>query len=161
MANRSRKGGNSNRFPLLGLQNHCRWWLQPWNGKTTISWQETDDEPRQCVEKQRQVCWQRSVKSRLWSPQWSVMNGCESWTLNKADCQRIDAFELRCWRRLLKVPWTAGRSNQSILREINLEYSLEGLVLMLKHQYFGHLMWTDNSLGKSLMLGKIKGKRRR
>ena len=90
-----------------------------------------------------------------------VMNGCESWTLNKADCQRIDAFELWCWRRLLKVPWTARRSNQSILKEINPEYSLEGLMLKLKLQYFGHLMRTDDSLEKSLMLGKIKGRRRR
>ena len=83
---------------------------------------------------------------------------CESWTIKKAECQRIDAFELWCWRRLLKVPWTARRSNQSILREINSEYSLERL--MLKSQYFGHLMQTDDSLEKSLMLGKIEGRRR-
>ena len=83
---------------------------------------------------------------------------CESWTVKKADCQRIDAFELWCWRRLLKVPWTARRSNQSILREINPEYSLEGLKLKL--QYFGYLMWTDDSLEKPLMLGKIEGRRR-
>ena len=86
--------------------------------------------------------------------------GCESWTLKKAECQRIDAFQLWCWRRLLKVPWTARRSNQSILREINPEYSLEGLMLRLKLQYFDHLMRTDNSLEKSLMLGKIEGSRR-
>ena len=88
-----------------------------------------------------------------------VMNGYESWTVKKADHWRIDAFELWYWRRLLRVPWTARRSNQSILREINPEYSLEGL--MLKLQYFGHLMWTDNSLEKSLMLGKIEDRRRR
>ena len=87
--------------------------------------------------------------------------GCESWTVKKAECQRIDDFELWCWRRLLKVPRTARRSNQSILREINPEYSLEGLMLKLKFQYFGHLMWTDDSLEKSLMLGKIEGRRRR
>ena len=81
--------------------------------------------------------------------------------MNKADCQRIDAFELWCWRRLLKVPWTARRSNQSILREINPEYSLEGLKLKLKLQYLGHLMQTDNSLEKSLMLGKKEKKERR
>ena len=88
---------------------------------------------------------------------------CESWTVKKAEHQRIDAFQLWCWRRLLKVPWTAGRSNQSILREINLEYSLEGLMLMLKLklQYFGHLRYTADSLEKSLMLGKIEGRRRR
>ena len=90
-----------------------------------------------------------------------VTHGCESWTIKKAGCQRIDAFELWCWRRLLKVPWTARRSSQSILREINLGYSLEGLMLKLKLQYFGHLMGTAHSLEKSLMLGKIEGRRRR
>ena len=90
-----------------------------------------------------------------------VTHGCESWTIKKAESQRIDAFELCCWRRLLKVPWTARRSNQSILREINPEYSLERLMLKLKFQYFGPLMQTGDSLGKSLMLGKIKGRRRR
>ena len=82
-----------------------------------------------------------------------VMYGCESWTIKKAECQRIDAFEL-CWRRLLRVPWTARRSNQSILKEINPEYSLEGLMLKLKLQYFGHLMRRADSLEKTLMLGK-------
>ena len=90
-----------------------------------------------------------------------VMYGCESWTIKKAEHQRIDAFELWCWRRLLRVPWTAKRSNQPILREINPEYSLEGLTLKLKLQYFGHLMRMAVSLEKSLMLGKIEGRRRR
>ena len=85
--------------------------------------------------------------------------GCESWTVKKTESQRIDAFELWCWRRLLRVPWTARRSNQSILKEISPEYSLEGL--MLKLQYFGHLMWRTDSLKKTLMLGKIEGRRRR
>ena len=89
-----------------------------------------------------------------------VTYGCESWTIKKAEHQRIDAFEQWCWRRLLRVPWTARRSNQSILREINPEYSLEGLMLKLKFQYFGHLMRTADSLEKSLMLGKIKGRSR-
>ena len=89
----------------------------------------------------------------------AVMHGCESWTIKKAECRRIDAFELWCWRRLLRVPWTARRSNQSILKEISPEYSLEGL--MLKLQYFGHLMWRADSLEKTLMLGKIEGRRRR
>ena len=89
------------------------------------------------------------------------MYGCESWTIKKAERWRIDAFELWCWRRFLRVPWTARRSNQSILKEINLEYSLEGLMLKLKLQYFGHLMWRADSFEKTLMLGKIEGRRRR
>ena len=89
-----------------------------------------------------------------------VMYGCESWTVKKAECQRIDAFELWCWRRLLRFPWTARRSNLSILKEINPECSLEGLMLKLKLQYFGHLMRRTHSLEKTLMLGKIEGKRR-
>ena len=90
-----------------------------------------------------------------------VMYGCESWTIKKAESQRIDAFELWCWRRLLRVPWTARRSNQSILKEIGPEYSLEGLTLKLKLQYFGHLMQRTDSFEKTLMLGKIEGRRRR
>ena len=90
-----------------------------------------------------------------------VMYGCESWTIKKAECQKIDAFELWCWRRLLRVPWTARRSNQSILKEIIPEYSMEGLMLKLKLQYFGHLMWRTDSSVKTLMLGKIEGGRRR
>ena len=91
----------------------------------------------------------------------AVMYGCESWTTKKAECQRIDAFELWCWRRLLRVPWTAQRSNQTILDEINAEYSLQGLMLKLKLQYFGHLMGRTNSLEKTLMLGKMESRRRR
>ena len=90
-----------------------------------------------------------------------VMYGCESWTIKKAEHQRIDAFELFCWRRLFRVPWTARRSNQSILKEISTEYSLEGLMLKLKRQYFGHLMERTDSIEKTLMLGKIEGRRRR
>ena len=90
-----------------------------------------------------------------------VMYGCESWTIKKAEHWRIDAIELWCWRRLLRVSWTARRSNQSILREISPKYSLEGLMLKLKPQYFDHLMWRSDSLEKSLMLGKIEGRRRR
>ena len=90
-----------------------------------------------------------------------VMYGCESWTTKKAEHWRIDAFELWCWRRLLRVPRTARRSNQFILKEINPEYSLEGLMLKLKLQYFGHLMWRTDSLEKTLMLGKIEGRRTR
>ena len=90
-----------------------------------------------------------------------VMYGCESWTINKVEHRRIDAFELWCWRRLLRVPWTARRSNQSILKEISSEYSLEGLMLKLKLQYFGHLMRRTDSFEMTLMLGKIEGGRRR
>ena len=90
-----------------------------------------------------------------------VMYGCESWTIKKAEHQRIDAFELWCWRRFLRVPWTARRSNQSILKEINPEYSLEGLMLKLKLRYFGYLMWRADSFEKTLMLGKIESGRRR
>ena len=89
-----------------------------------------------------------------------VMYGCESWTIKKAECWRIDAFELWCWKRLLRVPWTARRSNQSILKEISPEYSLEGPMLKLKLQYFGHLKWRTDSVEKTLMLGKIEGMRR-
>ena len=90
-----------------------------------------------------------------------VMHGCESWIIKKAEHRRIDAFELWCWRRLLRVPWTSRRSNQSILKEIKPEYSLEGLMLKLKLQYFGHLMRRTDSLEKTLMLGKTEGRRRR
>ena len=89
-----------------------------------------------------------------------VMHGCESWTIKKAEHRRNDAFELWCWRRLLRVPWTARRSNQSILKEINPEYSQEGLMLKLKLLYFGHLMQRINSMEKTVMLGKIEGRRR-
>ena len=89
----------------------------------------------------------------------AVMYGCESWSIMKAECQRIDAFELWCWRKLLRVPWTARRSNQSFLKEIRPEYSLEGLMLNLKRQYFGHLMQRTDSFEKTLMLGKIEGRR--
>ena len=90
-----------------------------------------------------------------------VMYGCKSWTIRRAECRRIDALELWCWRRLLRVPWIARRSNQSILKEISPEYSLEGLMLKLKLQYFGHLMPRTDSFEKTLMLGKIEGGRRR
>ena len=98
------------------------------------------------------------VKARVFP---GVMYGCESWTVKNAERRRIDAFELWCWRRLLRVPWTAGRSNQSILREISPGCSLEGLMLKLKLQYFGHLMQRADSFEKTLMLGKIEGRRRR
>ena len=111
--------------------------------------------------KSRDITWPtkvRLVKAMVFPV---VMYGCESWTVKKAERRRIDAFELWCWRRLLRVPWTARRSNQSILKEISSEYSLEGLMLKLKLQYFGHMMRRANSLEKTLMLGKMEGRRRR
>ena len=105
------------------------------------------------------TCQQRPIYQSYVFP--VVMYGYESWTIKKAECRRIDAFELWCWRRLLRVPWTARRSNQSILKEISPERSLEGLMLKLKLQYFGHLIQRTDSLEKTLMLGKIEGRRRR
>ena len=153
MANRRGKGGSGDRFPLIWLQNHCRQWLQPWNQKAIASWQESDNKPRKAVEKQRHYSTNKGtiVKAVVFPV---VMYGYESWTIKNAECQRIGAFKLWFWRRLLKVPWTARRSNQSILWEIKPEYSLEGLMLNLKLQYFHHLIQTDDSLEKSLMLGK-------
>ena len=113
---------------ILRLQNHCRWWLQPWNWKTLTPWKESYDQPKQHIKKQRHYL---STKVHL------AKYGCESWTIKKAESQRIDAFELWCWTRLLRVPWTARRSNQSILKEIILECSLEGLILKHKLQYLG------------------------
>ena len=110
--------------------------------------------------KKERHCWQRSIEFKaIVFP--AVMYGCESGTIKKPERRRIDAFELWCWRRLLRVPWTARQFNQSILKEISPEYSLEGLMLKLKLQYFGHLMWRVDSLEKTLMLGGIGGRRRR
>ena len=123
-------------------------------------WKESYDQHRQHIKKQRhyfvtKVCLLKAIVFPV------AMYGYESWTINKVEHQRIDASELWCWRRLLRVPWTAGRSNQSILKEISPEYSLEGLMLKLKLQYFGHLMWRTDSSEKTLMLGKLQGGRRR
>ena len=127
------------------------------------SWQESYDKPRQCFEKQRRnVSADKGLYSQgLFMVFPVVMYGCESWMVKKTEHQRIDAFKLWCWRRLLKVPWTARRSNQSILGEINPGYSLEGLMMKLKLQYFGHLIRIADSLDKSLMLGKTEDRRRR
>ena len=124
-------------------------WLQPWNQKTLAPWKKSYDQPRQCIKKAEtfitlstKVC---LVKAMFFPV---VMYGCESWTIKKSERRRTDAFELSCWRRLLTVPWTARRSNQSILKEISSEYSLEGLMPRLKLQYFGHLMWRTDLLKK-------------
>ena len=123
-------------------------------------WKEIYDQPRQHIKKQRHYFVNKGpvVKAMVFPV---VMYGCESWIVKKAEHRRIDACELWCWRRLLRVPWTARRSNQSILKEISPGCSLEGLMLKLKLQYFGHLMRRADSFEKTLMLGKIEGKRRR
>ena len=160
MANRWGNSGNSVRLYFFGLQNHCRWWLQPWNEKTPTPWKESYDQPDSIL-KSRDIILPtkvRLVKAMVFPV---VMYGCESWTVKKAECWRIDAFEVWCWRRLLRVPWTARRSIQSILKEISPGCSLEGLMLKLNLQYFGHLMWSVNSLEKTLMPGGIGGRRRR
>ena len=123
-------------------------------------WKKSYDQPRQHL-KSRDITSPTKVhlvKAIVFPV---VMYGCKSWTIKKAECGRIDAFELWCWRRLLRVPCTEKRSNQSILKEISPEYSLEGLMLKLKLQYFGYLMWRTDSLEKNLMLGKTEGRRRR
>ena len=122
-----------------------QYWRKSWKSKHRIK-------------KQRHhICHQRSI----WSKLWFVVYRCKTWIINKAECQIINAFRLWCWRKFLRVPWTARRSNQSILNEISPEYSLEGLMLKLKLQYFGHLMRRTDSLENTLMLGKIEGGRRR
>ena len=161
MANR---WGNSVRLYFFGLKNHCRWW--------NLNHCSHEIKKRLLLGRKVMTNLHSILKSRditlptkvhlvkaMVFP--VVMYGCESWTIKNAECQRIYAFELWCWKRLLRVPWTASRSNQSILKEINSEYSLERLMLKLTLQYFGHLMWRADSFEKTLMLGKIEGGRRR
>ena len=123
-------------------------------------WKKSYDQPRQHIKKQRHYFANKGPSTQSYGFS-IVMCGCESWTIKKAECGRIDAFELWCWRRLLRVPWTARRPNQSILKAISPKYSLEGLMLKLKLQSFGHLMRRADSLKKTLMLGKIEGRNRR
>ena len=120
-------------------------------------WKKSYDQPRQHIKKQRHYFADKGPSCKAIV----IMYGCESWIIKKAEHQRIDAFELSCWRRLLRVPWTARRSNQFILKEISSEYSLERLMLMLKLQYFDHLMQRTDSLEKTLMLGNTEGRRKR
>ena len=122
-------------------------------------WKKSYDQPRQHIKNQRHYFANRHPSSQSYGLS-SVMYGCQSWTIKKVESQRIDAFELWCWRRLLRVSWTARRSNQSTLKETSPEYSLEGLGLKLKLQYFGHLMQRTDSFEKTLMLGKVVGRRR-
>ena len=125
-------------------------------------WKKSYEQPRQHIKKQRHFFVKKEMSSLVKAMVFPVvMYGCESWTIKKAECQIIETFELWCWRSLLRVPWTARRSNQSILKEISSEYSLEGLMLKLKLQYFDHLIRKADSLEKTLMLGKIECGRRR
>ena len=147
-------------FILGGLQNHCRWWLYH-EIKRCLLLGRKGMTNLDSTFKSRDITLPTKVhvvKAMVFPV---VMYGCESWTVKKAERPRIDAFELWCWRRFLRVPWTARRSNQSILKEISLGCSLEGLMLKLKLQYFGHLMQRVDSLEMTLMLGGIGGRRRR
>ena len=128
--------------------------------KMLAPWKKSYDQPRQHIEKWRFYFADKGPSSQGYGFP-LVMYGCESWIIKKAYSQRIDIFELWCWRRLLRVPWTSRKSNQSILKEISPEYTLEGLMLKLKRQYFGHLMRRTDSFKKTPMLGKIEGRRRR
>ena len=153
MANRWGNNGNSESLYFWGLQNHCRWWLQPrflLLGRKVITNLDS-------ILKSNDITLPTKVplvKTMVFPV---VMDGCESWTIKKVEHQRIDAVLLWWWR----FPWTAGRTNQSILKEFNPENSLEGLMLKLKLQYFGYVMWRTDSFEKTLMLRKIEGRRRR
>ena len=148
---------NNDRLFFFELQNHCRWWMQLWNEKALAPWKKICAN-LDSILKSRDITLPTKVHIVK-----AMAFPVAMWELDvkKAEHQRIDAFELWCWRRLLRVPWTARRSNQSILKEISPEYSLERLMLKLKLQYFGHLMWRADSLEKTLILGKIEERRRR
>ena len=161
MASKWRNSGNNGRLYLGGLQNHCRWWLQPWNKNTLTPCKKSYDQLRQHIKKQRRYFVNKGPSSQGYGFSSSHVWMWELDYIKKAEHRRIDAFELWCWRRLLRVPWTARRSNQSILKEISPECSLEGLMLKLKLQYFGHLTQRADSFEKTLILGKIEGERRR
>ena len=158
MANKWGNNGNSGWLYFGVLQNHCRWWLQAMKlrllGRKAMTNLDSILKNRD-ITLTTKVCLVNAMVFPV------VMYGCESWTTKEAKHWRIDAFVLWCWIRLLRVPWTARRSNQSILKGISPEYSLERPMLKLKHQYFGHLMWRTNSLVKTLMPGKVEGRRRR
>ena len=147
-------------FIFGGLQDHCRWWLQPWLKRHLLLGRKVMTN-LDSILKSKDITLPTKlglVKAMVFPV---VLYGCENWTIKKAEHQRIDAVELWCWRRLLIVPWAARRSNQSVLKEISPEYSLEGLMLKLKLWYFGHLMRRADSSEKTPMLGKIEGRRRR
>ena len=159
MANRWGNNGNSVRLYFSGLQNHCRWDCSHKSKRRLFLGRKVMTN-LDSMFKSRDITLSTKVhlvKAMVFPV---VMYGCESWTIKKAECRRIDAFELWCWRRLLRVPWTARRSSQSIPRDISPGCSLEGLMLKLKLQYFGHLMWKADPFEKTLLLGKIEGQGR-
>ena len=141
MANRRAKSGNNDRFYFLRLQNLYRWWYSHEIKRCLLLGRKAMTNLNSRLKSRALLYQQRSVSSKLWFFRWSCIDVNESWTVKKAERQRINAFELCCWRRLLRFPWTARRSNQSILKELSPEYSLEGLMLKLKLQYFSHLIW--------------------
>ena len=145
------------RLYFLGFQSHCRWQLHPWNWKTLAPLEKSYNKPRQRIKKPRDHFLTKFhiVKAMVFP---LVMYGYESWIIRKAEHQRIDAFELCCWRRLLRVLWTARRSDQWIPKGITSEYSFGGLMLKLKFQSFAYLMWRTSSLEKTLMLCKVEAK---
>ena len=147
-------------FYFPGLQNLCRQWLQPWNLKTLTPWKESYDKPRQHIKKQRHHFANKGPYSQSYGFSSSHV---QMWELDHTEGwgSKNWWFWIVCWGRLLRIPWISGISNQSILKEVSPEYSLEGLVLKLKLQYFGHLLWRADSLEKALILGKIEGRRRR
>ena len=147
-------------FIFFRLQNHCRWWLQPWIKRCLLLGRKVMTN-LDSILKSRDITLTTKVHLVKATVFPVVMYGYESWTVKKAEHWRTDASELWCWRRLLRVPWTARRSNQTILKEIRPEYLLEGRMLKLKFQYFCYLMWRTDSSEKTLMLGKMEGKRRR
>ena len=156
-ANRWGKDGNSVRFHVHGLQNHCRCWLQPWNKRCLLLWRIAMTILDSILKSRditlpTKVCLVKAMVFPI------VMCGWESWTRKRAEHWRVDAFELWYWRRLLRVPCTERTSNQSILNEINPEYSLEGLTLKLKLQYFVHLMWRADSLEKTLLRERLRAR---
>ena len=157
----SNRWENSDRLYFLELQNHCRWFDCSHEIKGCLLLGRKAMTNLDSILKSRDITLPTNVCLVKVIVFPVVMYGCESWTIKKAEHRRIEAFELWCWRRLLRVSWTARRSNQSILKEINPEYSLQRRILKLKLQYFGHLMWRINLLEKTLMLAKIEGGRRR
>ena len=148
--------GNSKRLYFFGLQNHYRWWLQPWNWEMLAPWKKSYDQPRQHKKKQKRYSANQGPSSQSYGFSSSHVR---KWELDRKESWALKnwCFKLWCWRRLLRAPWTTRRSNQSVLKEISPEHSLEGLMLKLKLQYFGHLMWRADSVEKILMLGKIEG----
>ena len=151
------KNGNSNRLYFLGLQNHHRWWLKPYEclKRCLLLGRKAMTNLDSILKAETLPTKVHLVKAMIFPV---VMYGCESWTVRKAECWRTDAFDLWCWRRLLRVPWTARRSNQSILKEISPDYSLEVLMLKLKFQYFGYLLWRTHSLEKTWCWERLKSR---